>query len=1484
MLKRKQTKAIQKFIYSVFKQFWQLSRNASRKLSRWLARNLLNIRYKRRYANAKSGFVLPTVTVLLLVVALVIGAILFRTGSRTNQVIGQRDEQVIYNAATPAIERAKAKIEYLFRQDDRRPSGVPSEGILNSMMLNDGTLVRLFGGASDPYTYTGGANPETRKDINGDGILDNAWYYEIDVDGDGTKERVAYAIFMRAAVADAAGNVTLDLTSSNDTQKARNLVVRNGPINTTEPTRAVCRNLNLKPEAGWYPISSAALKKTFQVVAVVLPNPNRPNNRTITTIEFQQERQVDKGNKWGVWYRYDLDIFPGDVFNWNGAMHTEGSLMLGDNNFTGYLISDPDSCVYDQSASEITITENPPNSNFVGAIVANAVGNTSGTSKLHIHGNPPITTGTKIELKSTNDATNNTPLDVSLNPLRVFTEDGYFRRNTTAAVNKGSLNPDLKAGRIRWQSETSPYVDDTYRADDRYGPKPKYGVITIPRNGDPISAADRPALANNIIDPADPDLKNLGLDGYWERRASASGLRVIVGERLELGNLFGWDATTEPLYPGTCTSGIRCHEAKQRRTLRDNPTAVQATAIYHVNAPATQPNTFPMAFVATVSHPGTQDTITRSTTFNRFAANLPNLYSNFLTGDGTNGWEYEVVPGDGNENETTFRALVSSDTALKRALQNLANFAGDYVDVNRSGAFPPTQEAGVVHPHPVLTMWGNFSNLRRAITLLNSGGYDNLSIADKSYIQTAAGTLGMLAYNIRQLETYTPTTAELDALNNALASIPNSWGADTGIPPTTPATPTLIPDDYIRALEANVATQAVARTARLVNLKEQIARDRRYGFATSPTTITTDGTYNYKVKSLDSGDNFKYARSTTDPVYIKDDTATTSVDEATLFNIGCDVSPAASGIGKNYFGFGAPAVGDKVAEKRFIRLAATLCSINFSPTATARPSFAVKFPSLYYIFPDTTVDNHNHSTSGTPQTTAADLYISDAYIASTVNASVAYRTVDLAQMMLRPKQSGNAGCGDLGWCLPTGTGGSNPITAPTGAISVPFLDKGIFNGREMMSVRVLDIDLNMLRNTARGTATLPDSTSVTETLLPVSGIVYGFREDAVREDAIARPLGAEMNAYTPTDPALTANGISTKPVDYYPDPDRRPHGFRLRRGADLRRLASDPVRVTRGLTFVSDNPVYIQGDFNVHSTDGTASNRLEEFTQRIDPNNWAGTFYNRTDLDTNFAQPANDTWRPSEIMADAVTILSNSFADGDIDRGIRGVDAQSYRGMNRPIGTTTDFVREDSTLTNTNLPIRIARGGNPGRCSTTPTPATTRCTSPNTITAQTNDNYVLFNTPAKSQNDINNATETTVNATIVQGLVPFRDNQNNGGFHNFPRFIEDWAGARLNFTGSFVQLSFSTYATGPFDQDAWEAGATPAAGGAHRWFYEPPQRAWGYDVALQLAPAGPLAQRFVTPGRTRSEFYREPRANDAYICQLRMAVDGANPQTQQACQ
>ncbi|PSN10527.1 hypothetical protein C7271_25905, partial [filamentous cyanobacterium CCP5] len=398
---------------------------------------------------ARSGFVLPTTVLLVLMVVLTATALTYRSFTRSDMAISQREQQVISNAATPAIDRAKAKIEFLFRTDNRFPSGVPASDILADLMLVTNTYagytnrVTRLPGANDPYTLP----DETRVDINGDGVLDNAWSFNTDLNGDGAvaaQELVVYSILV-----DDQGprlQTTTRLDGPVNQAKADALVTRTGPLATTEASASCAGAL---AEGGWQVVqqgNNSTLQKNFQVNAFVA-NLNDAN-RTFETLEFQQSRTAARANKWGAWFRYDLDISPGPEFNWNGAMHTDGNLFTISNGYRSHMISSHNSCLYGQESSEISLSEIDLNGDGVGT-PGTVVGGqqefqgqavrgtlrfdntTDGTNpRIHVWNGAGVAARVNLDLTNARDsvrtsaANNNArPSDIAMNPMLLFTRD-----------------------------------------------------------------------------------------------------------------------------------------------------------------------------------------------------------------------------------------------------------------------------------------------------------------------------------------------------------------------------------------------------------------------------------------------------------------------------------------------------------------------------------------------------------------------------------------------------------------------------------------------------------------------------------------------------------------------------------------------------------------------------------------------------------------------------------------------------------------------------------------------------------------------------------------------------------------------------------------------------------------------------------------------------------------------------------------------------
>ncbi len=1835
---------LSKAIQNLTREVTRLCRSMTKSTIDWLLRFAFVV---SRRVSPDAGIILPTTIMLILVVSLSVGALTYRAYTRNVQVIAQNQQRVIQNAASPAIDRARSKLEYLFdsSQDTRYPSGgVPQEQYLLGMMLNDnvtgGVPERKTAGPDpDPYTMPG----ETRLNLaSTPTATDNAWSFRTDTDGDGTNDStVVYSIIFNTPVAaDPAASQRLLVTQS-DKQKATQGIVRHGPL-TTE-TGSACQLPSTAATAstsvGWFddPTNTAVVRKNFQVDVLVVPDSPKA---VATTLEFHQDREISKGNKWGAWFRDDLEVFPGPDFRFNGAMHTEGNLIVGGvggqtDKFQAFLISSKNSCLYPPiDNSEISITTGTEEDKFKGVIAAGTIGVVSenGGFKPHYqNGNQPAYDTIINKDNDTNSAAS--PKFVYSDPIAILTEDKRqtVEDNTGPAAtpknnqnnNKAPTYNDSLKKRIQFKNEPTPYIDDLSRADDRWGPKPTYSLGTASATTGASGAGNRPKVAKvpdrddsaktgyGYAIPSDKDIltKNntfavsastkdrtdaeVGGDGYWERRGRNEGLRIMIGERLELGNPFGWitprdgnadgyispdptgatEREGDPLYPPEVKpypvpSGKTIpHIQQQHRTLRDNLAAVQATALYHsdFNLVSGIGPDYPFACMASTSHPGTPSTLRQSINFapTRFKKGQTvenvDLLTDFFLGRGTNGWEFEPPVG----NASAFVSAIAKDQPLGIALRNLSRFAGD-----PDGAFPPKQEANVMHPYPALTMWGNFSNLRRALDLLDSGtAYNSLSIADKTYLQTAACTVGMLAYEIDTVQQFDPTNPN-NNISSGLGLSPNpdsdgklmlQLGLDLyalmneNDDPNNRVLPKALikqfeykstvttagsrnprdyynvpPEAYIEALRQNYTGQtgrgfglesvnnAKVRMAELIMLNFQIRRDRTFGFRPSPSFghyairlpsgnpadkevavypsacdpdlfALTDGALTDAIDqdrdiSIDKADGKAKKLSTTVTADTTDAT-TASLDFTSK------ITKARLGLSRLCGALNIPTTGYDLT-----------AGYNVTDATQARPVVMPKFPSLYYLFPeqahglagDKKVDTGANTSipdaageydtrqPGTYLASAGaeanflgltkddkESYVIDTYINQTsVAGSYEFKPVqstvvqpstplfstdtlnsqsfpksfpaasgvtDTVNTLARfpdenrsvfpvPDLSVSAVVGKPrnlpgftlagateAWKLPsstnvTGTSGNNAnvptniIEAPALAgtriantpVAVPFLDKAFFDGRQLMLARVLDLDVGMMRS---------DKTKLqggerNEPLMPMSGIVYAFREDAVREDAIARPPGTRMNARNPaapTDPSTaTYRGVSIKPVDNLPDPERRIHGFRLKNGRQVKRdkgyesgsfTASDNYR---GLSLFTDQPLYVQGDLNRHQTgaDDTSGDPLEEFkgtNALIRGKDFdEAKFYNRGgggasgEKDTRFASLTGDRWRPTELLADSISIISDNFCDGSIsdmfityadaaedaekgfqrhpqkksvtDQGPRsiyqdgdsgfkktglygglGCDGQGYTsfensdlptsGLSSVSGKTGryDWLRENPNVTSYNAaltgtyendtmpagdyatPVKISRSGLPLLRQPVGLPTATtfnpakidqKALAEGTLYAygdkNSTDNNVKNMSFAPigggrnriSADSLRDNDAMNVNSIVVSGIVPSQPGNTYGGLHNFPRFIENWSGQTLDYVGSFLQLSFSNYATAPFEMEGWEyddGGALEPAlelNAERITYYSPPGRQWGYDVALQLAPAGPAASRFVLVKTPRNEFYSEPQINDPYIQNL----------------
>ncbi|WP_322744545.1 MULTISPECIES: hypothetical protein [unclassified Nodularia (in: cyanobacteria)] len=126
-----QKRRLVKTITNIFTRIGRNSISAIKKRIVWLLRTLFVT--KKRPSSANAGFVLPTVAMVSIVVVLVTTAITLRSFNRAQNASNVRVDQAVLTAATPALDRGRAKLSKLF-QDKRLPRATPTDKALDDVL------------------------------------------------------------------------------------------------------------------------------------------------------------------------------------------------------------------------------------------------------------------------------------------------------------------------------------------------------------------------------------------------------------------------------------------------------------------------------------------------------------------------------------------------------------------------------------------------------------------------------------------------------------------------------------------------------------------------------------------------------------------------------------------------------------------------------------------------------------------------------------------------------------------------------------------------------------------------------------------------------------------------------------------------------------------------------------------------------------------------------------------------------------------------------------------------------------------------------------------------------------------------------------------------------------------------------------------------------------------------------------------------------
>ena len=355
-----------------YQQFKRKPPSTVKEQSLWLLRSFIVTKKRPDWVNA--GFVLPTVAMVSLVVVLLTIAILFRSFERSKNASNVRVNQVVLNAAMPAIDRARAKIDKLF-DDPSLPRSTPSDNALYNAFTKD----------LGKYTFGDETPLEVRYDIDGRNIdredkesleeretIKTAWRFPVDTDNNGKYDSFTlYGVYFRSPTRGEDGKFNRPRSPLD----ARTPPMDDGSLGGL-CAAARGTSFSLIGDSGWYK-SGANIKKSFFVYATTVPIDDKQitserlnksdyeayrGNRGFSAVEFQQDQERVPINNNAVVYEDDLEIAPGSGLEINGRIFTNSNFITvktwKDSPIKFYQVSNQNSCFYQAENSKIIVGGN----------------------------------------------------------------------------------------------------------------------------------------------------------------------------------------------------------------------------------------------------------------------------------------------------------------------------------------------------------------------------------------------------------------------------------------------------------------------------------------------------------------------------------------------------------------------------------------------------------------------------------------------------------------------------------------------------------------------------------------------------------------------------------------------------------------------------------------------------------------------------------------------------------------------------------------------------------------------------------------------------------------------------------------------------------------------------------------------------------------------------------------------------------------------
>ncbi|MDJ1168083.1 hormogonium polysaccharide biosynthesis protein HpsA [Roseofilum sp. BLCC_M154] len=1253
--------SIQRLLRHLRNSFLNLGRTLIGSLSRFLKRGLGGLFRVGR--GQQAGFVLPTVTMVMLVVSLLTLAMLLRSTDRAKNAQNFRVNEATLNATAPALDRAKAKIVAVF-EGDTLPRGTPSDSAFTTEFGDLGSRIEnyTFGDEvplklayniksdsdscpnDDSKTGEEDEQAKTARDYKCRETVNTAWKFPVDTDNNGKFDSYTlYTILFR--------NPT---TSGGGFTRARNpLEARNLPMEGA--SSSACANntgggASLVGDSDWFKLpNEQKIKKAFFVYAATVPigpdangglptglNANNANDyelfpggtKGFSALEYQQDwSRIPLANN-AVVYQDDLLLLSGTEQRFNGRMITNSNLMVGKQNNKGntyfYLVSGKNSCFYDEESSKINVGGN------VGAAQYNETSDKPPVDEIHLfngEGNDPNKVKNQFG-KNTKTTTSSGGQDVTYNN-NAYNQRIAYLVNAAMQLQSNDLSDDLKEEIDGLTTnEKKQFFRNYFRERTRYvpflevqpGDNAKFipdATVTIP-----VQLDDNPqdgyldSIGNNT------DAKTFFALSHDSETADKTGLKPLRPPHQ-------WMFPVDP--SNNATTYVKNKDGSRTLTLdldqipATNPREREGKEL-QIGDRVNVGNNLPLTIYrdgtegvfisgelidqevtgkkwSTASQPinETPGNSTVQRTRDSQVVSLPDLGDTARDGQ----WEIDAAttPNDKFDNVGGLRVITG---------------AGIYLPGANSNTTAPT--ADDEEPGKNIIIWPDYFPVAKnhpEVVFDHDNDPTTASVSVDSANNTTRPYLRMRASVVYHHS------------NSAFAD--NDYPEDDSGNPTNQTPLACVANYYDPTDTANSNNGTVYswndNAFNISLLQYQAAL--RY-----PGVVYQDGS-----KVL--GDRL------VNPLLasaLDKSTSASSTDRTLAEQTAVDAAICATLIMNNGGSVSSDIPEDAIKEVTFLDArqikANDVHSLEIeSSTGTNPVTYTLKqaMDEPYFKKDDiVTIEAYDQTTGKNVPKIVRGIVTEDATSTQIKVSTDASQSVYV--------NSGGAGIEttETGWIT----------ESLSGRYDLPIEE------RYPLEIRATQIDLDLLRQKRRGTFNDPQ-----EYLLPNSGLIYATREDALPDQTTWVKDGTatfDHNVDNGSEPDLDQSG-----TDYKLDPTRRPNGIVLINGSQLNRGTTNDYRPEeKGFILATNLPVYIKGDFNLHSAG-------EEFTDDLTAN--YSNFYSRTGLNGSFAcrkdQPGctgdGDTWRSATVFSDSLTLLSDNFEFGN--RSDADYDLNNNQGDGRSI-------------------------------------------------------------------------------------------------------------------------------------------------------------------------------------------------------------------------